>query len=122
MLFSTIGQFPLFLWMTGAGILAGVLYTFFSLLRRLLDAGFWLTLAADILFGLCTAFILCTALLAGNYGQVRFFTLLGTLMGFSVYFIGPHQFIMKSVSVFARRLRRIFVTISEFRLIKVIFK
>ena len=122
MLFATIGQFPLFLWMTGAGILTGMLYTFFSLLRRLLEAGFWLTLLADILFGLCAAVILTGALLAGNHGQVRPYALIGALTGFVLYFLGPHHCVLKAASAIARTIRRISVTIREFRLIKVIFK
>ena len=47
MLFSTIGQIHVFLWMAGAGALIGALCALAAALRRLLCAGFWLTLAID---------------------------------------------------------------------------
>ena len=69
MLFATAGQFPLFLWMVGAGVAVGALYSLCAGLRRLLSAGFWLTLAADAFFGLAAALTLIAALLLGCDGE-----------------------------------------------------
>ena len=55
MLFSTIGQIHVFLWMAGAGALIGALCALAAALRRLLCAGFWLTLAIDAATGLGAA-------------------------------------------------------------------
>lgn len=122
MLFSTIGQLPVFLWMTGAGLLVGALYTLASSMRRLLCAGFWLTLIVDALFGLGAALILTAALVMGNYGQLRLYELLGAALGFILYVLGPDPLIRRGAAFLRRRLRHILVAISNFRLIKVIFK
>lgn len=122
MLFATAGQFPLFVWMVGAGIAVGALYSLCAGLRRLLCAGFWLTLAVDALFGLGAALALIAALLLGCDGRLRLFELLGALAGFCLYMAGFDPPLRRAVRAVLRALRRIFVKISGNRLIKVIFR
>ena len=81
MLFATIHQGLLFLWMMAAGVLIGLWYALTLGLRRLIQAGFWLTLSCDLLFGAGCAVILCAFLVAGNYGALRPFELLGAVCG-----------------------------------------
>lgn len=122
MLFATAGQFPLFLWMVGAGVAVGALYSLCAGLRRLLSAGFWLTLAADAFFGLAAALTLIAALLLGCDGRLRLFELLGAAVGFCLYWAGFAPLLRSAVLGAARMLRRIFVKISINHLIKVIFR
>ena len=56
MLFGTIGQGWVFVWMVAAGALIGAWYALLAALRRLLAAGTWLSLAADAAFGAGDAF------------------------------------------------------------------
>ena len=81
MLFATIHQGLLFLWMMAAGVLIGLWYALTLGLRKLIQAGFWLTLFCDLLFGAGCAVILCAFLVAGNYGALRPFELLGAICG-----------------------------------------
>ena len=81
MLFATIQQGLLFLWMMAAGVLIGLWYALTLGLRKLIQAGFWLTLCCDLLFGAGCAVILCAFLLAGSYGALRPFELLGAVCG-----------------------------------------
>ena len=81
MLFATIHQGLLFLWMMAAGVLIGLWYALTLGLRRLIQAGFWLTLCCDLLFGAGCAVILCAFLVAGSYGALRPFELLGAACG-----------------------------------------
>ena len=81
MLFSTIHQGLLFLWMMVAGVLIGLWYALTLGLRKLIQAGFWLTLSCDLLFGAGCAVILCAFLVAGSYGALRPFELLGAVCG-----------------------------------------
>ena len=81
MLFATIHQGLLFLWMMAAGVLIGLWYALTLGLRRLIRAGFWLTLSCYLLFGAVCAVILCAFLVAGNYGALRPFELLGAVCG-----------------------------------------
>ena len=81
MLFATIHQGLLFLWMMAAGVLIGLWYALTLGLRKLISAGFWLTLCCDLLFGAGCAVVLCAFLLAGSYGALRPFELLGAVCG-----------------------------------------
>ena len=56
MLYATAGQGWVFVWMAAAGALIAAWYGVLAGLRRLLAAGFWLSLAADVAFsGYCGA-------------------------------------------------------------------
>lgn len=122
MLFATIGQGWVFLWMAGAGALAGAWYALLAGLRRLLRAGFWLSLAADIAFGTGAAAIFCAALVAANYGAVRLYAVAGALLGFSLFAAGAYPPGRRAARAVAGAVRHFFVKIGRFRWIKVIFR
>ncbi|MBQ9040531.1 MAG: hypothetical protein IJ119_13765 [Clostridia bacterium] len=122
MLFSTVGQGWVFLWMVAAGALIACWYALLAALRRLLAAGFWLSLAADVAFGVGAAAIFCAALVAADYGRVRLFSVAGTLAGFALCAAGLFSPARRLAMALAGRFRRIFVKIRAYRWIKVIFK
>ena len=122
MLFSTVGQGWVFLWMVAAGALIACWYALLAGLRRLLTAGFWLSLATDVAFGVGSAVLFCGALVAADYGRVRLFSVAGTLLGFALGAAGLFPQARRAAAALAGRLRRIFATIKELRWIKVIFK
>ena len=122
MLFSTIGQSCVFLWMTGAGLLIGALYVLCAGLRRLLSAGFWLTLLTDMLFGACAGLTIVAALVTGSYGSLRLYQLLGVALGIVLFELGVAPLLRSAVNALSRAVRRIYDTIANYRLIKVIFK
>lgn len=122
MLFSTIGQFPVFLWMIAAGFIIGIWYALLAALRRLLQAGFWLSLACDLAFGAGAAAIFLAFLITANYGRFRFFAFLGALIGI-ILFAGC---ILPPTKALIGRVRklicRIYFGLKRNRLIKVIFR
>lgn len=122
MLFATIGQGFVFLWMVGAGLAIGVLCAFSAAIRRLLCAGFWLTLLIDALTGLCAGLILIAALVTGSYGQLRLYELLGAAAGILLFRMGVEPPIRRCLCALACLLRRIIDKITGNRLIKVIFR
>jgi len=122
MLFSTVGQGWVFLWMVAAGALIACWYALLAALRRLLSAGFWLSLAADIAFGVGSAVIFCAALVAADYGRVRLFSVAGALAGFALCAAGLFSPARRLAAALAGQFRRIFVKIRAYRWIKVIFK
>lgn len=122
MLFSTIGQIHVFLWMVGAGLAVGALYALCAWIRRLLCAGFWLTLTIDALFGLGAAVILIVAALIASYGRLRLYELLGAVLGAILFELGVRPPLEALFGAIFARLRRLFQKIANFRLIKVIFK
>ena len=73
MLFETIGQHRVFLWMLAAGMLIGAWYGGMAGVRRLLAAGVWLSLVCDVIFGIGAGAIFCAALFTANYGALRLY-------------------------------------------------
>lgn len=122
MLFSTVGQGWVFLWMMAAGAVIGLWYALLAALRRLLAAGFWLSLLADIAFGAGAAVAFCAALVAANYGRVRLYAVIATLAGFALFTGGVSIPARRLAAALARGIRHIFVKIRSFRWIKVIFR
>ena len=122
MLFSTAGQGWVFVWMLAAGALIGAWYALLAALRRLLCAGFWLSLAADIAFGAGAAVLFCGALVTADYGRVRRYDVLASLLGFFLFAAGAFPPARRLAARFAGAVRHIFVKIRAFRWIKVIFR
>ena len=122
MLFATVGQGARFIWMLGAGAVVGVWYMLTALLRRFIQAGFWLTLACDLLFGAGAAVIVIAALIAGSYGQVRPFDILGALLGallFSAAILSSIWAILRKIRL---KIRHFLGVLSKKRLTNIIFK
>lgn len=122
MLFSTVGQGWVFLWMVAAGALIACWYALLAALRRLLAAGFWLSLAADLAFGVGAAAIFCAALVAADYGRVRLFSVAGALAGFALCAAALFSPARRFAAALSGGFCCIFVKIRGFRWIKVIFK
>jgi len=122
MLFATAAQGQNFIWMMASGIGIGIWYALTALLRRCMQAGFWLTLACDLLFGAGSAVIFILALVTGNYGRLRFFEALAALLGFLLFICGVYLPLRMFDSALLRRLRKIMAFIAKNRRIKVIFK
>ena len=108
--------------MIAAGMLIGAIYNLSSGLRRLLEAGFWLSLIIDCLFGIAAALILVVALVTGCYGVVRGYALMGALLGVMIFALGAARPIAAAGRLIRRVARRIHNTLCENRLIKVIFR
>ena len=122
MLFATVGQGARFVWMLAAGAGIGAWYMLTALLRRFIQAGFWLTLACDLLFGAGAAVILTGALIVGSYGQARPFDILGALAGallFGAGFLSPLWALLRRAH---NKLRHIVTELAKKRLINIIFK
>ncbi len=122
MLFSTIGQGWVFLWMAAAGAVIAAWYALLAGLRRLLAAGLWLSLAADIAFGIGAAAVFCAALTAANYGRVRLYAVLGAALGFALFAAGVYPPCRRAARAVRRRMRLFLGKIRNIRWIKVIFR
>lgn len=122
MLFTTVGQGWIFIWMMAAGALAGAWYALLAALRRLLRAGFWLSLASDLAFGAGAAAIFCAALVSADWGRVRLFCVLGALLGFALFAAVAFAPARSAASALLRWGNRLFDRIRKNRWIKVIFK
>ncbi|HIU34020.1 MAG TPA: hypothetical protein IAB02_05605 [Candidatus Pullichristensenella excrementigallinarum] len=122
MLFATIGQWKVFAAMCLAGVLVGVWFSLLRLLRRLLSAGFWLTLLADLAFGAGAAAILALGLTLSCYGQVRLYSFLAAGLGAGIWLAGPHALGQRIFRRILPKFRQAARAIAHYRLFKVIFK
>lgn len=122
MLFSTIGQIYVFLWMMTAGLIIGAWYALMAALRKLLQAGFWLGLALDIAFGAGAAVVFSVFLVAANYGEVRLFAVFGAIIGCALFAIGLWPPVRALFAYVRGKLYRIYNAFKQNRLIKVIFR
>ena len=122
MLFATVGQGWVFLWMVAAGALIACWYALLAALRHLLAAGFWLSLAADAAFGVGTAAIFCGALVAADYGRVRLFPVLGAALGFALCAAGLFPPARRLATAVRNTFCHVFARFRNLRCIKVIFR
>ena len=83
MLYATIGQWRVFLFMALAGAGAGCWYGLILRAGRLMVPGPWLHALLDLFSALGIWIILTWALLAANYGQPRAYALAAAALGFA---------------------------------------
>ena len=112
----------MFAWMLAAGALIGAWYACLAALRRLLSAGPWLSLAADAAFGAGAGAIFCLALYTANYGRLRLYCVLASVLGFALFVLGVLPPARAAIRWILAAFRRIFVKIGQVRWIKVIFR
>ena len=122
MLFGTIGQHRIFLWMLAAGAMIGGWYAVTSALRRLLSAGPVLSLVMDSAFGVGAGAIFCGALYTANYGSLRFYCCVAAGLGFALFMLGACPPCRRIISVTKKWIFQSIVTIGRYRWIKVIFR
>ena len=122
MLFSTIGQYRLFLWMLADGAAIAAWYACTAAIRHLLCAGPLISLLLDLIFGAGAAALFCGALLIGDYGRFHLYAVLAAGLGAALFAVGVFPPAKRAAFTCIRAFYRIVVTIREYRWIKVIFK
>ena len=104
MLWDTARQWQVFVYMAAAGALAGLSYDLLRLLRIRLEAGFWLSLAADLLFGAVAAALFIGFSLKACFGQMRLYEMAAFALGGAAYMGGPHILLARAAEGAARLL------------------
>ena len=105
MLFYTVGQGYVFLAALVAGAAIGVLYDLLCGVRRLLEGGTWLNLAADVAFGIGAGAIAIACVYCAAYGELRAYSLLGMVCGCVLYFASVSRLARAALRRIARALR-----------------
>ena len=97
-----INQANLFLIFTLNGIVIGMLFDIFRILRKCFKTSDVITCIQDVLFWIITGFILLYSVFAFSGGEVRFYMFLGVFIGcllymviFSKYFVNINVKIIK---------------------------
>ena len=85
MLFHTLGQSWVFLWMLMCGLFVGVWYDAMRMVSCVLCAGKWLMCALDMVFALGSAALMIVAMVLSNHGELRAYCVIGALCGVVLY-------------------------------------
>jgi spore cortex biosynthesis protein YabQ len=89
---TTAPQVYIFLITVYGGLLVGVAYDIYRLVRRAAKRGRWLTVALDVLFIITLGLIVLAVMYIANSGELRLFTFAGLALGFGLYLAGLSVF------------------------------
>ena len=106
------------------GIVIGLLFDFFRILRRTFKTKDIITYIQDILFWILTGFILLYSIFTFNNGEIRLFMFLAIIIGISIYMFFVSSHVIKINVAIINFLKKILSKIFNFLLIpfKYIYK
>ncbi len=122
MLFATIGQGAIFLWMTAAGAVIGAVTLAFDALRCILQAGKILSAALDFAAGAVASAVLIAALIIGNYGRVRFYELFAAALGLAMFRFATASPAHAAMKKLAALLKAVGKRLNSYKVIKYLLK
>lgn len=94
---STANQAYIFLIAVYGGLIIGVIYDIFRVVRSITQSGKWFTAVIDFVFWVLVAFLLFYMLFKVNGGQIRFYTLIGIALGWSLYRLTIGALVVKTL-------------------------
>ncbi len=90
-------QIRTFLFIVITGIVLGILFDTYRVLRRRFRPPWLVTSLTDLLYCLLASAIAFTALLASNWGELRFYVYIALLVGIIAYYRLVSQYVMKFI-------------------------
>lgn len=102
------------------GIIIGLLFDFFRILRRSFKTKDFITYIQDVLFWILTGFILLYSIFTFNNGEIRLFMFLGVAIGIIIYMLFISSYIIKINVAIIQFIKNIIIKI--FNIIIVPFK
>lgn len=122
MLYATIGQIYVFLWMVPAGFVIGALYDIFRLIRRLLRAGTALSLLLDLTWGALSGAAFACMLVTANRGVPRLYTAVAAAIGCALYAAAVSEPAARAAGRLAALSKRAVTKLSQFKAVKMLLK
>lgn len=127
MILSLNDQARLFLCVTIAGALIGAAYDVLRIFRKMIPHNMILIQLEDALYWIGTAFLLFIMLLQQNYGEIRFFVIIGTFLGMLLYFFTVSPVVNKISDKIVALIHTIIITfvtilLTPFRLIYILLR
>lgn len=77
------------------GLLIGLLFDFFRILRKSMKTSDFMTYVEDILFWILTGFIILYSIFVYNNGEIRLFMFFAMIIGIMLYWLFISKFILK---------------------------
>ena len=102
-------QAYLFLVFSLTGVVIGVLFDFFRLLRRSIKTSNTITYMEDILFWILTGILILYSIWFFNNGEIRIFIFLGIIVGILLYIFTLSNIIVKIFSTIFSYIIRILI-------------
>lgn len=102
MVMSTENQAYIFLAIVYWGLIIGVIYDIYRMVRRILKPGKWITGIMDLFFWIIIAILSSLMLFHINSGEVRVYAFIGLALGWSLYFLTLSYWIMKAFDIVYR--------------------
>lgn len=99
------------------GIIIGLLFDFFRILRKTFKTKDIITYIEDFLFWILTGITLLYSIFTFNNGEIRLFMLLGVLLGVIIYMIFISSYIIKINVVIINFIKNIISKILKFLII-----
>lgn len=90
-------QIRTFLLIVTTGIILGILFDTYRVLRRHFRPPWLVTSLTDLIYCLLASAIAFAALLAGNWGELRFYVFIALLIGIVAYYRLVSQYVMKLI-------------------------
>jgi len=81
---------------TITGIVIGILFDIFRILRKSFRTADWITCLQDILFWILAGGIMLVSIFTFNNGEIRSYVFIGILLGIILYMLAISRFFIKS--------------------------
>lgn len=91
-------QAYLFLVFSLTGVIIGILFDFFRILRRTIKTSNFITYIEDILFWILTGFLILYNIWYFNNGEIRIYMFLGIILGVLIYMLTLSSILIKIFS------------------------
>ena len=92
---------------TVTGIVIGVLFDIFRILRRSFKTADWLTTIQDILFWILAGFVILFSIFKFNNGEVRIYIFVGIALGVLIYMLTLSKYIVKYSVIIIKFIKKI---------------
>ena len=92
---------------TVTGIVIGVLFDIFRILRRSFKTADWLTTLQDILFWILAGLIILFSIFKFNNGEIRSYIFVGITLGVLIYMLTLSRYIVKYSVIIIKFLKKI---------------
>lgn len=108
-----INQTSLFLIFTINGVLIGIIFDIFRILRKTIKTSDFVTYIEDFLFWIITSIVLFYSIFTYNNGEIRFFMFLAVILGFVLYLFTISSYLIKINVKIINTIKRIFLKLFE---------
>ena len=78
------------------GILIGLLFDIFRILRKSFHTSDWITYIQDILFWILAGSLMLFSIFTFNHGEIRSYVFIGILIGIVIYMLAISKLVVKS--------------------------